>query len=423
MCHGLNGVYVNMLRNRISTILPLFIILIFSSMMQVHSASTTLPCPPSTALVSSISKLPTEALGLSLLALIVSFDVIGIGYIVSKLLPTAGLRNWINAEILELAKSAFVIVGIFSILTFMSSIVYIVQGPPQIQGTGSTYQTNIGNTLYSAETYLCQVDGNVTNGTQSLAEFLLAEGNLQNLYITDQGFPLPPVPLPGPFDFIPVFRSSVGFPILANFFLGADIIYHAQFHSFIDDMLMFIQLPAIMIYSSQVILLPMLVSIGLILLIPAGLLMRALPFSRGVGGTLIALGIGISIIWPSTLVLVNNTLSQYMQNVLDAGAGTSYVASCNWGFWTFMCNFFNFIGGMVINAPPEYSGIAFSTIGSIYPALNFLLGYGVNGMYLAFQVFFLFVLDLIILFPLTDGIARLLGGTIRFQLGGKLKLV
>ena len=88
-----------------------------------------------------------------------------------------------------------------------------------------------------------------------------------------------------------------------------------------------------------------------------------------------------------------------------------------------MCNFFNFIGGKVINAPPEYSGIAFSTIGSIYPALNFLLGYGVNGMYLAFQVFFLFVLDLIILFPLTDGIARLLGGTIRFQLGGKLKLV
>ena len=46
-----------------------------------------------------------------------------------------------------------------------------------------------------------------------------------------------------------------------------------------------------------------------------------------------------------------------------------------------------------------------------------------NVIFLVFQFFFVFVLDLMIGYTITDKIARMLGGSIRLDLGGKLKLV
>jgi len=35
----------------------------------------------------------------------------------------------------------------------------------------------------------------------------------------------------------------------------------------------------------------------------------------------------------------------------------------------------------------------------------------------------LFVIDLMIAYPITDAIAKMLGGTIRLQIGGRMKLI
>ena len=366
-------------------------------------------CPPSQTLVKSVSALPGDAIGVSLMAIILSIDVLGVGYVASKLLPTAGIRGWLNAEVWEVAKSAMLIAGIYSILTFASSIVYIVQGPPQqLSGGNQGYISNIGGILYSSEIYLCSVESNIESSSTAINNFLVAEGALKSIVITDTGAPIG-LPLP----YSPVFASGVSFPALDNFFIATDIIYHGQFMSFLNDVLVVLILPMVMIFTSQVILLPILVSLGLVVLIPSGLIMRALPFARGVGGTLIAFGIGISIIWPSLLVILNAPASNYMYGILTIGqqvqpnyVGTDIISRI-------ACGPLGFLGG-------QEMGLSCSTFFGIYPVLNFSLGYT---LYLAFQLFFLFVLDLIIVFPVTDAIAKMLGGTIRFSLGGKLKLV
>ncbi len=394
------------------------LMLIFSAvsillLAPVYANSSALSnyCPPPQTLIKNISALPGDAIGISLIAIILSIDVLGVGYLASKLLPTAGVRGWLNAEVWEVAKSAMLIAAIYSILTFASSIVYIVQGTPQqFSGGSAGYLSNIGGILYGSETYLCGVENSIESSSTAINNFLVAEGALKSITITDTGVPIPPV---DEVPYIPVFASGVSFPALDNFFIATDIIYHGQFMSFLNDVLVVLILPMVMIFTSQVILLPILVSLGLVVLIPSGLIMRALPFARGVGGTLIAFGIGISIIWPSLLVILNAPASNYMYGILTIGqqvqpnyVGTDIISRI-------ACGPLGFLGG-------QEMGLSCSTFFGIYPVLNFSLGYT---LYLAFQLFFLFVLDLIIVFPVTDAIAKMLGGTIRFSLGGKLKLV
>ncbi|MEM3820582.1 MAG: hypothetical protein QXM58_02495, partial [Candidatus Micrarchaeaceae archaeon] len=60
-----------------------------------------------------------------------------------------------------------------------------------------------------------------------------------------------------------------------------------------------------------------------------------------------------------------------------------------------------------------------ASFGTIYPALNGIMYYTLFSL----VQFVLFVVDLLIAYPLVDSIAKQLGGTIRFSLSGKFKLV
>jgi hypothetical protein len=419
-------------------------------------------------------KIPAISIGISIIALFISFDVIVIGYILSKLFPSAGISGWLGNEYWEFAKSVMLVAAIFSVVTLIGNIAVITAGnnipasgrAPLRAGT-PTYIANADLLTYGSEVYLCNTEGEIEYGVKHMVSLFLSFGffkgglnggggfgsdltSIGSLFSTKNnngiagngaysglsfvfpGIPIPPVPLPAAFDFIPVFRTMVSFIIFGNFFLQSDFIYHVQLVSVFNDALVFLETPAMLIFVGQIMLLPLLIRIGLLVLIPMGLIMRAFPFIRGIGGTLIAFGIGISIIWPSLLILLNAPVSVYFSNVLGAANMMPTdlpVNSCSVSTSSLLNKVFTFFANGC--SPPGTpsdpllivgvtTNLALQAISNPYPAMNFVIQ---NNLYIMLQTYFLFVLDAIIAFPLTDNIARMLGGTIRLQIGGKLKLV
>lgn len=411
---------------------PLFILSILLAISSVKAQTggiiTSFKCPPESldAYTNTIQPrvgVTATDIGVSLLALTVSFDIVAIGYIISKLVPTVGVGDWLRAEYWEIAKSAMLIGGIYGIITFMSSIAVALTG----NSTGS-YVNNIGNLMLNAENYLCNVNSNVTTSLSNIIPALVGLGELQSIRIS-YGIPIPPIPIIAQPE-LPVFTSGATFPILSNFLLGSSFVFHGQGVSLYNDALVFLAYPIEVFYLTQIYILPVLMIIGLVVLIPLGLILRALPFVRGIGGSLVAFGLGFAVIWPSILILFNNTASSYLFNFLTVTPTFSGVAvKC--GNLLFVSGICNGIAGMLsLNAFTAVSGkaappsspfsLALASINSINPALNLILYYN---LYLILQFYLLFILDLMIVYPVTDGLARMLGGSIRFALGRRLKLV
>ena len=185
-----------------------------------------------------------------------------------------------------------------------------------------------------------------------------------------------------------------------------------------------------LLFSLEILILPFLMAIGLTLLIPAGLFLRAVPFLRGIGGTLIAIGLGIALFWPATLALLNAPVTQYFGDLwqpVAANPAAAYSNSQNsvcpeFGIGQWLCFGVTDIMQSISNSfslSLDVWGVALATILNIYPFLNYFLYYS---LYLVFQLFVLLVIDILLVYPLTDGVARMLGGTIRLSLTDKLRL-
>lgn len=376
-----------------------------------------------------------SGLELSFIALLISVDVIAIGWIANKILPSIGIAGWLPREYWEFTKSAILVTVIFSVIAFVSGLSLLLRGiTPPTAGAAQTYAANANALVYQSETYLCTVDnslqasmanvvtlsfglGEVNGAYGAVGSFADGQGGNPGSYaglaLFYQGIPIPPVPLPGFFGLLPEFRSGINFVILSNFMLGSNFVFHSQFVSFINDALVFLAFPMALFFISEEKLLPLLVLIGLNVLIPIGLVFRSFPFLRNIGGTLVALGIGVSLIWPSLLLLINVPLTGYFKPLLydTTSSSTAFSNSCP-GFFAIICNGVNTL----------FTGTfyGFDSIDNIYPDINFLMK---NELFIIFQQYVLFMIDLVIFFPLTDAIARTLGGTIRLQLGKRFKLV
>ncbi len=380
-----------------------------------------------------------DSIGIALLALIVSFDVIGIGYMISKLVPSSNVGNWLSKEYWEVTKSAILIAVIFSVMTLMSSIGIMLVGSPASYGQAGTLSSNIQGLISGSESYLCTVNNNANVALDNIAPVILGMGFVQSIKVIYNGFPIPPVPDGA----LPVFRTGVTFNIWSSLLAKVSFIWLGQWLSLFIDFILYLIVPVKVIYTTQILLLPYLMAIGLGFLIPAGLIMRALPFVRGIGGTLIAFGIGFVIVWPGMMLLFNAPVSAAFCSLLSpnfcntavgpspstiigptgtsspgsvctensAIAGTTLSSVCTTlvAYWDGIPNLFY-----------DEFAVPWETIVSFYPAMNLLIQYSA---YLIFQLFFLFVIDLMMFYAITDNIASMLGGSIKLQLGRKLKLV
>lgn len=366
-----------------------------------------------------------NAIAASAIALMLSFMVISIGYILNKLIPTAKISNWIGNEYWETTKSAILIASIFSVIAFVSSIGVILSGQPTQQGLN-----NLQTLSNSAETYLCTVNSQANLSLTQVVPLLMGLGMVQSpgggapfsIAYTGIGIPIGPV----------VFRTGADFPLFNSLLLAVQFVFLPAFMSLFIDFMLFLIVPIKMFYSVQVILLPYLMTVGLTILIPTGIIFRAFPFIRGIGGTLIAFGLGFAVIWPTILVVLNAPISSYfcsavgtslcvvvgpssIQSVTQPSQTTTLTSSSigqsALNLMQSVCNYITACGQV---------GAALTAENNVYPTLNLMEQYG---LYLILQLFVLLIIDIILFFAITDSVARMLGGTIRLSLGRKMKLV
>lgn len=404
---------MSMRGKRSTLMLSAFLLALF---VGVSSAASSTFCPAE--VTKPLTGLPSAAISISLLALSLSFDVVAVGYMLSKIFPAAGIRNWLQNEYWEIAKSAMLIAGIYLAITFISSIaLFIVPGSP---AASASYVNNIG-TLYSESyTYLNTVCGNLVNIWNGVSTLGIAIGLYQGLSLSLY------VPIPIPF----VGAFLTGFsvtPIYTTYLLESGNHILAQYESMLNDMIKFILFPTSLLTVGLMYNLYSIIEASLTMIIPLGLVFRAFPFSRNIGGTLIAIGIGAGIVYPAILVLFNYPLTQaispyvYVAPAPGPSSGNILPTSGN-GFFLdtgaqIIDDIFKLTIGPIVNLA-QYAGIGANIFNGVYYFYNYILNYG---FYMILQ-FFIFAADLMILYPIVDSIARSLGGTLRLSLGHKLKL-
>jgi hypothetical protein len=350
-------------------------------------------------------------MALALLALTVSFDVVAVGYILGKVFPSRGITEWLSTEYWEIAKTAMLIVGIYAVLSLMGNLASLV-APPAAAAQAS-------NALASNSLSFAGVTGLVNGGCAYLSnENTFAGSTLSYLFGLSIGIGVIkystvgmqiPIPIPAPWPL--VYQSGFTMSIYWNNMLEGST-PTPLYQSMLSDLLTLVVMPVTYLIEAQLVLLPILFALGLGALIPLGLLFRAFPFVRGIGGTLIAIGIGLSLIYPATLALLNSPVTVALQG---SAVMTPPQAQCQ-GPWV-VCG----LAGIVFSTFQGMRGWgdAVMAMTTIYPALNSMLYYT---MYMMLQLL-LFILDLMIVYPFTDNIAKMLGGTIRLNIGGRLKLV
>ncbi len=375
---------------------------------------------------SAALAIPGDMISVALLALLVSFDVVALGYILSKVFASQRIAGWVNGEFWEMAKTAILIVGIFSALAILGNIALLI-APSSLnlqQSQSGSYSSSLVALAVGACSYLGTASVTTTESPSS-ARFgyptITTSTSVSNAYVYDSfsylisfsnglgalknssiglWIPIPPPPFSA--ESPVVFTFGFHLNPYENRMLETNFKLVGQYASMINDMMNYIAVPTLMAMAVQYYLLPLVFVLGLLVTIPIGLILRAFPFVRGIGGMLVALGIGMSLIYPALLVLLNYPVTQALQS---SSLPTLSGSACTGIF----CSFLGGITG---------SANVLSSIDTVFPALNGLLSFST---YLLLQ-FMLFILDLAIAFPLVDNIARMLGGSIRLQLGGKLKM-
>jgi hypothetical protein len=193
----------------------------------------------------------------ALLAVTVAFLVVALAYMLGAFTNLEGLKKWAKAEFYQAMASAVLVV----FLLFMMDVM-VNQG----------FQTMIGgiNPYKKAYYYLDGV-------TQSLYSIY------GNVYAVDL-----------PLEFLKSF----------TFYFNAAGLSYSPFELFLSPVIEQLHFQANVVTiaaiatSAQRALIHFFYNTGFSIFIPAGVLLRIFPWTRGAGGLLIALGIGLSIVYP-----------------------------------------------------------------------------------------------------------------------------
>lgn len=402
---------------------------------------STVPCII-TGATTSVGTCIASAFPLSLLGIGLSLLIIAVAFMAGHVLNHAGLRNFYRIELWEVTKSGIIIAAIFSSLVIVSAAANALAGStPQYSATsqataGQAITSNLASIYTTADTkYL----------TPQLQAAEVSFGALLglsvgvNLLHSIQLVTWLPLPIPTPAGLIGAvqFGSAASIYQSQNYLVN---IYGSPTASVINAGID-IETTVLIAFQMQHDLLFIIAAVGLGLFIPIGIVMRAIPFVRGIGGMAIAVGIGLSIIYPTLLVVFNLPVTNYIYTLTSA---TVTQPACPFSF-NLLCTIYNaasyFVNsvttgiasgtgtiaglpmylafGSQVSLSSELIGSGFWTgfgtplVKGIFPSLNFVID---NTLMQSVQ-FLLFVMDIIIAVPLTEGIARLLGGTVRLGVG------
>jgi len=226
--------------------------------------------------INNLSALWNAWAGIAVMAVIVSFSLIALAYMLAKLLNSEGLMRWARQEIYHALANAVLVAGLIGLVT-------LIVGPATAAGTG--LMTQIGANIASQLGITTPVDNPFY-----LANFFIDE-SLQCLRTWWRRVFITNLLLE------PLEKFSVGID-------GMDAVGGSLFlHPLITGMYMvahnttFIMLAnffmrTLLVFSYQT-MFP--------IFLPLGIILRTFPFTRGLGGLLIASALGLYIVFPVSL--------------------------------------------------------------------------------------------------------------------------
>ncbi len=354
------------------------------------------------------------------LGVMLSFVVVGIAYMIGNVLNVEGFKNWYKQELYEAAKSALIISIIFSVILILSGF-----AADFVSSSSSSSSSGIAAVYSAVENNYLLPELNNANaafaGMFGLYNGIIYLGSISfGLWL-----PIPIPPFPAPF-------ASLDFGYEDSALYTSTVLAAGPKASgFLIDYTNMILVPVMLILQVQYDILADIIMVGLGVLIPIGVILRAIPFLRPLGGSLLALGIGVAIVYPSLLLILNLPVSQLIAPIPTLPMST-YVTSCNTGSLSIigiLYYFFDWTSGFISQVFSGVSSLAnpnvmagaqagTNSLACIYPAFNFIT----SPVYFNLVVqYILFVLDLVLAIVISQNIARVLGG--RLTLGvGRLKL-
>ncbi len=426
-------------------LLAIILLNLFVLSSNAQQSISTIPCILTSSSVT-VGTCMASAIPLSLIGIGISLIFIALIYMVGNVMGYGKLKDFYKLEVWETVKSMIVIVLIFSSLVIASGLAVSFAGTsPQLSGnTVPTISNSITNNLASLYTtadssYLSPQLQSAQTTFGALMGLSVGSDLIKSLVLEVWL----PVPIPSQAGIIGAVQFGAQSSLLVSNYItelyGGPSLSVAAFAT--DAVLV-----VMLILQVQHDLLYTIAALGLGVLIPVGVIMRALPFTRGVGGTLIAMGIGISIIYPAILVGFNLPVSNYiftMSSSVAVRGGCGILPSLICSIINSGINLATTVPGLATGTvplaiafganSPTLSGAtlsgsgfwtgalgAFGIVGKvgIFPSLNFVIDNSLNQL----LQFLLFIIDIVMGVALSQGIARLLGGDIALGVGKRFKL-
>lgn len=437
------------------------------SFAQSFNQPLSISCASLDGKLTSVSGCIDAAIPLSGVGILISLSLVALAYMLGELLHIEGLKGWYKTEIWETAKSLMLVASIFSILVILSGIAVALAGSsPSFQaggGTESSLNANLGGPsgLYAIalSSYVNPALSTTYNAIASVQGLQNGVNGIKGTSVTTW-LPLPiPIPIgPGSF-FIMSLKFGSSAPLFVSTYISGtnsvssiDVGATNSFIIDIEDMAIAPTLVALTIIKDMF---SMIVLTGLSFFLPAGIILRSVPFLRSIGGTLVAIGITLAIIFPAMLVVINVPVTNFVNNMLatslpppsttspNCNALTGYTGDPTGGiFPAVACGLIQLTAQLILNANnaagPAPVGVLigssaaaatannfdggfytgyFNSFNSILPALNFVT-YETYGTLLQM---FLLIFDMVIGIIIAGAVASALGGKLRLGFG-KIKL-
>jgi len=197
-------------------------------------------------------------------AVLISFLIATLAYMVSVIFDLKGLRNWAKSEFYQALASAVLVVALISLSYVMFDV-----GVRAMIGSIDPFQ--------QAQNYL---DGVLSD--------------LSSLYVSTYDFNFL-------FEILPSFTfyiNAAAFSIKPFFWLVPTLITK---HHLVTQLVATVTVTA----SFQKALIFFFINTGFAVFLPLGVILRAFPFTRGAGGLLIAIAIGFFIVYPVMFTYVS----------------------------------------------------------------------------------------------------------------------
>jgi hypothetical protein len=390
----------------------------------------------------SFSQCIANTMPLAFIGIALSFALVGISYVIGDVIRLDGFTGWYKNELWETIKTIAIVLSIFSIIMLLGVIATNLAGNPQ----GPSCSFTVTSAQSALESSLSGLYQSVFCG-YIYPELNLTTSAYSNMILFADGFELLKdmtfttslslgvngiLIIPETGTTLGIQETSGGtFNIFQSSVLAT---IGLLTYSLISQLINLVLVPMAALFATLYTEFPFIVEVGLAVFIPLGIILRALPFLRPIGATLIALGIGVAIVYPAILLLFNLPLSNYLSATLglplttQTGIQGTYTPVCNTqngqtqgcnigGFQNLLDTVMGFTS-TVLTRLESFSIGLITPLSSLYPSFNFAMQTELNSII----QFLLNIFDIIMFVVITSDIARLMGGSITFGIG-QLKLV